>query len=230
MPGRGAARARFLVAAALGLVVALSGAAHRPWSWPVHAQAAVSLAPGCTNVALAEAAGTPLREVATRISPAGALLGIFIYVGEGRFRAFSPSGADGVNDYLTVTAPFEPVFICMREPGTYHPWIEPMPPVTVTPATPPVVVPPGVLLAPAVVRRGETVEAQIGTLPGYVCTGGVNVPSGGTFRFIPVAVAAAPSGIAVIHFDVLPSDTPGFGLLSVRCADGQFLRVEFRVV
>jgi hypothetical protein len=228
MPRRGAAR--FLVAAALGLVVVVGGASRRSWSRPVHAQAAVSLAAGCTNVALAEAAGTPLRDVAARISPAEALLGIFVYVGDDRFRAFSPSAPDAVNDYRAVTTPFEPVFICMREPGTYHPWIEPMPPVTVTQATPPVVVPPGVLLAPAAVRRGETAEVQIGTVPGYVCTGGVNVPSGGTFRFIPVAVAAAPSGLAVIRFDVLPSDTPGFGLLSVRCADGQFLRVEFRVV
>ncbi|MER3419961.1 MAG: hypothetical protein C4290_05290 [Chloroflexota bacterium] len=196
---------------------------------PARAQAAVSLAAGCTNVALAEAAGTPLRDVAARISPAEALLGIFVYVGDGRFRAFSPSAPDAVNDYRTVTAPFEPVFICMHEPGTYHPWIEALPPATVAPPIPPVMVPRGVLLAPALVRRGETAEVQLGTLPGYVCAGGVNVPSGGTFRFIPVAVAAAPSGLAVIRFNVLPSDTPGFGLLSVRCADGQFLRVEFRV-
>ncbi len=225
----GRAAACWLAVATLALAATL-GVQLGALRAPARAQAMVALAPGCTNVALAEVAGTPLREVVSRITPADALLGIFLYVGDGRFRAFSPSAPDAVNDYRAVTAPFEPVFICMREPGTYQPWIVATPPATVAPVAPPVGVPRGVLLAPAVVRRGETAEVQIGTAPGYVCTGGVNVPSGSTFRFIPVAVAAAPSGIAVIHFDVLPSDTPGFGLLSVRCADGQFLRVEFRVM
>jgi hypothetical protein len=217
-----------LAAATLTLALTL-GVLHGRLVRPARAQEAVTLPAGCTNVPLAEAAGTPLGDVAARISPAEALLGIFVYAGGGRFRAFSPSAPDAVNDYRAVTAPFEPAFICLREPGTYRPWIGSMPPATVVPAASPVAVPRGVLLAPAAVQRGETAEVQLGTLPGYICTGGVNVPSGGTFRFIPVAVAAAPSGLAVIRFDVLPSDSPGFGLLSVRCADGQFLRVEFRV-
>lgn len=221
------AAARWLAVAMLALTL---GALDVGLRTAAGAQAEVVLAPGCTNVALAEAAGTPLREVASRITPADALLGIFLYVGNGRFRAFSPSAPDTVNDFLAVTAPFDPVFICMRAAGTYQPWITATPPATVAAAPPPAGVSRGVLLAPAVVRRGEAAEVQVSTAPGYVCTGGVNVPSGSTFRFIPVAVAAAPSGIAIIRFDILPSDTPGLGLLSVRCADGQFLRVEFRVL
>lgn len=225
MPGR--ATVCWLAVATLAVTL---GVLRSSLTAPARAQAGVALAPGCTNVALAEAAGTPLREVVSRITPADALLGIFLYAGNGRFRAFSPSAPDTANDYLAVTAPFEPVFICMRAAGTYQPWITATPPATVAAAPPPAGVPRGVLLAPTVVRHGETAEVQVGTAPGYVCTGGVNVPSGSTFRFIPVAVAAAPSGIAVIRFDILPSDTPGLGLLSVRCADGQFLRVEFRVL
>ena len=79
----------------------------------------VPLAAGCNNVALTWPAGTPLSTVAGSVAPAGALESIFRYdAAANRYFGYSPAAPAFVNDYTTVMSSLEPVFICMRAPGT----------------------------------------------------------------------------------------------------------------
>ena len=197
----------------------------------VAAQEAVALVSGCNNVTLAEPAGTPLRTLAARIQPAGALNAIFRYdAATTRFLGFSPAAPDAVNDYAATSTALDAAFICMNAPGTYTRGGALTSPAATTTSTAPVQVPRGVISAPRTVRRGETVEFQIGTVPGLGCVGGVNIPSGGTFRFVPVEAAAAPNGLIVIRVETFSTDARGPGLLSLRCGDGQLIRVQFDVI
>jgi hypothetical protein len=88
-----------------------------------------------------------------------------------------------------------------------------------------------VVSAPREVRRGETVTIILGTVPGYVCLGGVNIPSfEAAFRFVPIDAVASRSGTAIIRFDTFQSDNPGWAYLAVRCGDVQVIRIEIRLI
>src|SRR3712207_3464556 len=100
--------------AAIVLTLALAVALPRQ---AARAQQSVSLASGCNNVTLPFDAGTSLRVVAGQIEPPGALLSIFKYdAATSRWTGFSPDVPDTLNDYLSVTARLEAVFICMDAP------------------------------------------------------------------------------------------------------------------
>jgi hypothetical protein len=74
---------------------------------------------GCNNVALTFPAGTPLRTVAAGVSESAGLLSIFrLNPATARFLGFAAAAPDFANDYTTVGARLEAVFICVRAPGT----------------------------------------------------------------------------------------------------------------
>jgi hypothetical protein len=88
-----------------------------------------------------------------------------------------------------------------------------------------------VFSAPREVRRGESVTIVLGTVPGYVCLGGVNIPSfEAAFRFVPIDAAASRSGTAIIRFDTFQSDNRGWAYVAVRCGDIQVIRIEIRLI
>lgn len=193
----------------------------------LNAQESVSLVAGCNNVALTFAAGTPITQIAGQIQPASALRSIFRFdAGAGRFVAFSPAVPATVNDYRVIDRRLEAVYICMNAPG-----LLPGGPVLVVP---PVFVAPtgqqGLISAPQRLLRGQPAEVVIGTAPTTACTGGINIPAGGAFRFISVSQGSTPTGTLVIKFDVLETDTAGYAYLAIRCADGQEIRLTFTVV
>lgn len=190
------------------------------------AQDTVVLRSGCTNVVLAHPAGTPLRTVVATVQPAGVVSSIFRYdTTAGRFVAFSPSAPDAANDYAVTATSLDAVFICVTVDATLNRGGP-----ALSAAPPPALVTLGVVSAPREITRGEVVTVLIGTLPNYVCTGGVNIPIESVFRFVPIEVTASSSGTAIIRFETFPSDNRGFAYLAVRCADGQLIRVEMRVV
>jgi hypothetical protein len=98
----------------------------------------------------------------------------------------------------------------------------------IQPAAAPVTL--GVISAPREVRRGESATIVLGTVPGYVCLGGVNIPSfGSAFRFVPIEATATRSGTAIIRFDTFESDARGWAYFAVRCGDIQIIRIEIRL-
>jgi len=221
-----ARRAVALAAPAVAIAALALGALHVR---AARAQEPAALAEGCTNVTLAYPTGTPLRVVAAGVRPSASLTGIFRFdAALGRFLGFSPAAPDAANDYPSITAPLEAVFVCMESPGTI---VRAGGGLVAQPTPAPVRAPYGVVSAPREVRRGDTATVILGTLPGYVCTGGVNIPTtDSTFRFVLVDAVASASGSVIIRFDVVESDARGFGYLAVRCADGLVVRVDFRVV
>jgi hypothetical protein len=77
------------------------------------------LVPGCNNLVLTFPAGTPLRTVAQGVSAGAGLISIFrLDSAARRFVGFSPTAPDLANDYTTVTARLETVFICVGAGGT----------------------------------------------------------------------------------------------------------------
>lgn len=77
------------------------------------------LVAGCTNLALTFPAGTPLASVAQGVSTGAGLLSIFrLDAASGRFLGYSPAVPAFANDYTTVGARLEAVFICVRAAGT----------------------------------------------------------------------------------------------------------------
>jgi hypothetical protein len=87
------------------------------------------------------------------------------------------------------------------------------------------------VIAPREVRPGETVTVILGVTPALVCTGGVNVPSTGSFfRFVPIEVTASTTGRILIQFETFQSDSRGWAYLAVRCADGRIIQIEIRLV
>jgi hypothetical protein len=192
----------------------------------VQAQAGtVPLFAGCNNVAMPYPAGTPVLTAISGIQPQSAIRGVFHYDAiTGSFAGFSPSAPDAVNDYLLVGALLEPVYICMDAPGTFAgPPLQPAAPAA------PAAVQRGVISAPARAARGTTVQIVIGATPNIACTGGVNIPNGGTYRTVDIAQGTSPSGVLAVQFDLLPDDWTGIATFHVRCADFQEIRFEFEV-
>lgn len=219
-------RRRREIAVAAGTIVVLVLAASRGLA-SGQSPDSVTLYIGCNNVTLAAPIGTPLRALAQSVLPAGALTGVFRYdTAAGRFVAFAPSAPDAVNDYTSVTLPLEAAFICVSTPATFLRG-------TITPITqaPPVVVTRqlGVTSAPRELVRGESATVVLSLPPMMVCIGGVNIPAGSTFHFIPIEVAGRSGGTAIIRFDTASTDGPGFAYLAIRCSDGSVIRLEIRV-
>lgn len=218
---------RLLAGLVLGLVVGVVTTMAAPPP-SVRAQESVNLVTGCNNVALAFTAGTPISQIAGQIQPPSALRSIFRFdAASARFVAFSPAVPATVNDYLVIDRRLEAVYICMTAPG-----LLPGGPVVVVP---PVAVPisggqRGVISAPARLVRGQSAEIVLGVGPNIACTGGINIPAGGTFRFVRVSQGSTPAGNLVIKFDVDANDDPTIAYLVINCADGQAFRLNFPVV
>lgn len=100
-------------------VTAINRVTAAPGGTPSGATRNDALVAGCNNLALLFAAGTPLTQVAAAVTPAGSLGSIFRYDNaRGVFAGFAPGVPEFVNDYRTVGARFEAVFLCMRSAGT----------------------------------------------------------------------------------------------------------------
>jgi hypothetical protein len=79
----------------------------------------VDLFVGCNNVSLTHRPGTQMGDVATGVQPAAILESIWRYNNAtARFSGYSPL-RNAPNDLLTVEMRPEPVFICVRERGTF---------------------------------------------------------------------------------------------------------------
>lgn len=77
---------------------------------------AVALSAGCSNLVLSWPTGTPLAEVAAALSPSQALRAIFkLDAATGRYRGYSPSAPAFANDYMTIDAPLDAVFVCVNQ-------------------------------------------------------------------------------------------------------------------
>jgi acid phosphatase len=77
------------------------------------------LAPGCTNVVLTFPPGTTLGTVAQGVSAAAGLVSIFhLDAASRRFLGYSPAVPAFANDYTTIGARLETVFICVGSAGT----------------------------------------------------------------------------------------------------------------
>lgn len=85
---------------------------------------AYMLVAGCNNVAVTWPAGTPLTTVAGAITPPTALESIWrLDNAQQKYYGFSPlasASANMANDYNTVLVILEPVYVCMREAGTFN--------------------------------------------------------------------------------------------------------------
>jgi len=80
----------------------------------------VGLVAGCNEVRLTWPVGTPLGIVAAAVAPLGTMESIFKFdPARGRFRGYSPAVPIFLDDYTTVEARLEAVFICTREAGTF---------------------------------------------------------------------------------------------------------------
>jgi hypothetical protein len=118
-------RSAFVVAIALGVLTA--GLWHSrlnaqtPTPRPTEAYALVA---GCNNVAVTWPSGTPLTMVSGAITPPTALESIWrLDNAQQKYYGFSPlpsAAADMANDYNTVLVILEPVYVCMREAGTFN--------------------------------------------------------------------------------------------------------------
>jgi hypothetical protein len=77
---------------------------------------AVALSAGCSNLVLSWPTGTPLAAVAAALSPSQALRAIFkLDAATGRYRGYSPSAPAFANDYMTIDAPLDAVFVCVNQ-------------------------------------------------------------------------------------------------------------------
>lgn len=213
---------------------------------PTSAQESATLQTGCNNVTLAAPVGTRIADIALAIAPREALISIFRFdPARGQFLAYAPNVPDSVNDYLALSSNLEPVFICMRAPGSIRlapsggtttatptgtaglPAAPTLPPAPATTPGPPPVPPRGVIVAPREVTRPQQVEIRVGTIPGWLCQAGINLP-GNPGRRIDVVAEATPLGVAILRFDIERDDRAGEMVVGITCADG--LTTVFRIL
>jgi hypothetical protein len=76
----------------------------------------VALTSGCNNVAMTWAAGTPVSTVASAVS--GALDAIWRWDGARNVYLGYSQASAAVSDYTTISAKFEPAFVCVKSSGS----------------------------------------------------------------------------------------------------------------